>query len=281
MLSGTLPFCTKNDLNEKDKFSLRNSIINSEFKPIENISNEALDLLNGLLRKDPKKRFTINDVLNHSWLKNNFNYNNYHLFTKAEIVMMNQTYIDYRFAKNEDIKENFTMSNLNSDNISKEEINQNTKSIILAPYNTIKHFNNYFDDDFDEKNIQIKLENNILLFGNKVKEFNRNYELNNNGECDNGILINTKSSNSLSSIINNSVNLNLNDNNNNIDEDYENNKKNDFYLSKEDEEKRKEKILRKIEELGYDRNYTLEKLKSNELCHVTAVYYLLMNYENI
>ena len=97
----------------------------------------------------------------------------------------------------------------------------------------------------------------------------------------NPLLINTKSSNSLSSIINNSVNLNLNDNNNNIDEDYENNKKNDFYLSKEDEEKRKEKILRKIEELGYDRNYTLEKLKSNELCHVTAVYYLLMNYENI
>ncbi len=282
MLSGTLPFCTKNDLNEKDKFSLRNSIINSEFKPIENISNEALDLLNGLLRKDPKKRFKINDVLNHPWLKNNFNNynnNNYHLFTKAEIVMMNQTYIDYRFAKNEDIKENFTMSNLNSDDISKEEINQNTKSIILAPYNTIKHFNNYYDDDFDEINVKIKLENHILLFGNKVKEFNRNYELNNNGECDNGILINTKSSNSINSIINNSANLNLNDNI--VDDDNEKNKKNDFYLSKEDEEKRKEKILSKIEELGYDKNYTLEKLKSNELCHVTAVYYLMMNYENI
>ena len=282
MLSGTLPFCTKNDLNEKDKFSLRNSIINSEFKPIENISNEALDLLNGLLRKDPKKRFKINDVLNHPWLKNNFNNynnNNYHLFTKAEIVMMNQTYIDYRFAKNEDIKENFTMSNLNSDDISKEEINQNTKSIILAPYNTIKHFNNYYDDDFDEINVKIKLENHILLFGNKVKEFNRNYELNNNGECDNGILINTKSSNSINSIINNSANLNVNDNI--VDDDNEKNKKNDFYLSKEDEEKRKEKILSKIEELGYDKNYTLEKLKSNELCHVTAVYYLMMNYENI
>ena len=282
MLSGTLPFCTKNDLNEKDKFSLRNSIINSEFKPIENISNEALDLLNGLLRKDPKKRFKINDVLNHPWLKNNFNNynnNNYHLFTKAEIVMMNQTYIDYRFAKNEDIKENFTMSNLNSDEISKEEINQNTKSIILAPYNTIKHFNNYYDDDFDEINVKIKLENHILLFGNKVKEFNRNYELNNNGECDNGILINTKSSNSINSIINNSANLNVNDNI--VDDDNEKNKKNDLYFSKEDEEKRKEKILSKIEELGYDKNYTLEKLKSNELCHVTAVYYLMMNYENI
>ena len=193
--------------------------------------------------------------------------------------MMNQTYIDYRFAKNEDIKENFTMSNLNSDDISKEEINQNTKSIILAPYNTIKHFNNYYDDDFDEINVKIKLENHILLFGNKVKEFNRNYELNNNGECDNGILINTKSSNSINSIINNSANLNLNDNI--VDDDNEKNKKNDFYLSKEDEEKRKEKILSKIEELGYDKNYTLEKLKSNELCHVTAVYYLMMNYENI
>ena len=275
MLSGTLPFCSKGDLNEKEKYSLRNSIINSNFKPIENISFEALDLLNGLLRKDPKRRFKVNDVLNHPWLKNNNLNHNYHLFTKAEILIMSKTYIDYRYAKNEDIKENFTLSNLNVDEISKEEINHTTKSNILAPYNTNKQFVLSYEEDLDDK-YNINIENNNIFFINKVKEFNRNYELNNNGECDNGILINTKTSNSASSIFNNS-NLNLNDNKN-YDDDYE---KNDFYQIKEDEEIKKEKILNKIEEFGYDKNYTLEKINQNELCHVNAVYFLMMNYENI
>ena len=275
MLSGTLPFFTKGDLNNKEKYALRNSIINSNFKPIENISFEALDLLNGLLRKDPKRRFKVNDVLNHPWLKNNNLNNNYHLFTKAEILIMSKTYIDYRYAKNEDIKENFTLSNLNVDEISKEEINHTTKSNILAPYNTMKQFVLSYEEDLDDK-YNINIENNNIFFINKVKEFNRNYELNNNGECDNGILINTKTSNSASSIFNNS-NLNLNDNKN-YDDDYE---KNDFYQIKEDEEIKKEKILNKIEEFGYDKNYTLEKINQNELCHVNAVYFLMMNYENI
>ena len=188
---------------------------------------------------------------------------------------MSKTYIDYRYAKNEDIKENFTLSNLNVDEISKEEINHTTKSNILAPYNTMKQFVLSYEEDLDDK-YNINIENNNIFFINKVKEFNRNYELNNNGECDNGILINTKTSNSASSIFNNS-NLNLNDNKN-YDDDYE---KNDFYQIKEDEEIKKEKILNKIEEFGYDKNYTLEKINQNELCHVNAVYFLMMNYENI
>ena len=276
MLSGTLPFCSKGDLNEKEKYSLRNSIINSNFKPIENISFEALDLLNGLLRKDPKRRFKVNDVLNHPWLKNNNFNNNYHLFTKAELSLMSKTYIDYRYAKIEDIQENFTLSNLNVDEISKEEINHTTKSNILAPYNTMKQYVLSNEEDLDDKySNQIGLENNNIFFVNKVKEFNRNYELNNNGECDNGILINTKTSNSASSIFNNS-NLNLNDN-----YDEGDNGKNNFYKIKEDEEIKKQKILNKIEELGYDKNYILDKINKNELNHATTVYFLMMNYENI
>ncbi len=277
MLSGTLPFSAKGEVNEKEKYYLRNAIINAEFKPVENISDEALDLLNGLLRKDPKKRFKVNDVLNHPWMKNNNNNNYHHLFTKAELSLMSKTYIDYRFAKIEDIKETFTMSNLNNDEVSKEEINRTTKSNILAPYNTIKQYTVSYDDDFSDKNTNnVKLENDILFFCNKVKEYNRNYEINNNGECDNGILINTKTSNSVnSSIFNNSINIHLNDN---FDDD---DKKGDFYLNKEDEEKKKKKIIRKIEEMGYDKNYILEKINHNELCHVTAIYFLMMNYEDI
>ena len=39
---------------------------------IEKISDEARDLLNGLLNKNPKKRITIEEILNHPWL-NDFN----------------------------------------------------------------------------------------------------------------------------------------------------------------------------------------------------------------
>ena len=41
------------------------------------------------------------------------------------------------------------------------------------------------------------------------------------------------------------------------------------------------KILNKIQEFGYDKNYIIQKLNENELCHVTAIYYLMMNYESI
>jgi hypothetical protein len=189
---------------------------------------------------------------------------------------MSKTYIDYRYAKIDDIQENFTLSNLNVDEISKEEINHTTKSNILAPYNTMKQYVLSSEEDLDDKySNQIDLENNIIFFVNKVKEFNRNYELNNNGECDNGILINTKTSNSASSIFNNS-NLNLNDN-----YDEGDNGKNYFYQIKEDEEIKKQKILNKIEELGYEKNYILDKINKNELNHATTVYFLMMNYENI
>ena len=35
----------------------------------------------------------------------------------------------------------------------------------------------------------LKIENDVLKIFGKAKEYNRNYELNNNGEIDNGILI--------------------------------------------------------------------------------------------
>ena len=45
--------------------------------------------------------------------------------------------------------------------------------------------------------------------------------------------------------------------------------------------KKKKKIIRKIEEMGYDKKYIMEKINQNELCHVTTIYFLMMNYEDI
>jgi MAP/microtubule affinity-regulating kinase len=299
MLNGTLPFSTNDnfdnddsiDFNKKNTMTLRYNIIHNNPKIIENISNEAIDLLNGLLNKNPKLRFTVDDVLNHPWLKND-NYSNfkYHLFTKAEIIMLNKTYIDYRFAKLEDIKENFTVSNLNNDELNtnfQNNPNCTTKSYILAPFSTIKNFfpNDNSDEEIDDPDkIDIKLENNIILFANKIKEYNMNYELNNNGELDNGMIINSKTeSNSITSVINNSINLNEKSGFYYEDDENDNNKSKNVDLNqiKIEEDEKKEKILNKIEEFGYDKNYVIEKLNENDICHVTAIYYLMMYYENI
>lgn len=96
--------------------------------------------------------------------------------------------------------ENFTLKNLDT---LQETENQNvvTKSLILAPFNsTLKKNENW------RLAADLKIENDVMKICGKVKEANRNYELNNNGEIDNGFLINVENQNS---------NNNNNDNDNN------------------------------------------------------------------
>ena len=341
MLSGTLPFNYKNKKNEddeeeeeneeeeesfsekskskkneEDNFKLQYSIVYKEPKKIEKISGEARDLLKGLLNKDPKKRLTCEQILNHPWLNNckekNISAKKFHLFTKAENVMLSKTFIDYRKANYEDLKENFTLSNLenntgkNKQNSNKENITN--KSSILAPYNSIisesdditQRISIKSKDSFDDfNNSKIKLENELIAFSKKIKEFNRLYELNNNGEVDNGVLINSKTqssanltdrsssnkskSDALNINISNSNSLLLNENN----EDKKNKTnrgKNNSRKSLDEEMERHIKsnnILEQMKLMGYNRNYVLDCVKKNELCHASAVYYLMMNYENI
>ena len=293
MLSGSLPFNIKNKNNNKEDMALnsikdknniflQNQIVNVKPKEIENISIEAKNLLKGLLNKNPSKRLTCSQILNHPWLKHsNNNMDSLNLFTKAELTMMSKTYIDYRKGELEDLKENFTLSNLRNDEIKLEEKNITTKSTILDPFNScINNDNNssnndlvIMDDSFDDfKNENIKLENDIMIFNNKVKEFNLNFEVNNNQEVDNGMIIKTQSDNvSSSSSMNNS--LSLNDISKDFIEEKNNNKKNELNVDKN--------ILNEIEQYGYDKKYVLNCIENNKLCHASTVFYLLKNYKDI
>ena len=293
MLSGSLPFNIKNKNNNKEDMALnsikdknniflQNQIINVKPKEIENISIEAKNLLKGLLNKNPSKRLTCSQILNHPWLKHsNNNMDSLNLFTKAELTMMSKTYIDYRKGELEDLKENFTLSNLRNDEIKLEEKNITTKSTILDPFNScINNDNNssnndlvIMDDSFDDfKNENIKLENDIMIFNNKVKEFNLNFEVNNNQEVDNGMIIKTQSDNvSSSSSMNNS--LSSNDISKDFIEEKNNNKKNELNVDKN--------ILNEIEQYGYDKKYVLNCIENNKLCHASTVFYLLKNYKDI
>ena len=341
MLSGTLPFNYKNKKNEddeeeeeneeeeesfsekskskkneEDNFKLQYSIVYKEPKKIEKISDEARDLLKGLLNKDPKKRLTCEQILNHPWLNNckekNISAKKFHLFTKAENVMLSKTFIDYRKANYEDLKENFTLSNLEN-NTGKNKQNSNeenitNKSSILAPYNSIisesdditQRISIKSNDSFDDfNNSKIKLENELIAFSKKIKEFNRLYELNNNGEVDNGVLINSKTQSSANLTDRSSSNKSKSDafninisnsnslllNENNEDKKNKTNRgKNNSRKSLDEEMERHIKsnnILEQMKLMGYNRNYVLDCVKKNELCHASAVYYLMMNYENI
>ena len=308
MLSGTLPFNLKSKNNKKENISfngnkrynntyLQNQIISVKPREIENISEEAKDLLKGILNKNPEKRLTCNQILNHPWLKNAKNLdlfdinNKNNLFTKAETTMMLKTYIDYRRGDIEDLKENFTLSNLRNDEVKLEDKNISTKSSILTPFNSGLINNSLNDesikeDEFDDfKNSKITLENDLMIFNNKVKEYNFNFEMNNNQEVDNGMIIKTHSENSLSSIIQYSSDKNISiykDNDMINENDYISlyNKElndNSIDLNKE----KMNKVLDEIEKLGYDKKYVLNCIENNILCHASTVFYLLINYGEI
>ena len=308
MLSGTLPFNLKNnesssmDEESDNNIELQYSIINKEPKHIEKISDEARDLLKGLLNKNPNKRLTIDQILEHPWLKmdekNIKNNKKYHLFTKAEMIMLSKTYIDYRNGAIDDLKENFTISNLKINDTKKNGAenklkNISSKSSLLAPYNTLiqddESMSDYdIKDSFDDlTNPNINLENEIIVINNKVKEFNLNYELNNNGECDNGMLINSKTG-TLSVSNNNTLNnknesqLTNRSRRRNNDEDINIlDELNENEEQEEDYEKKVNIILDEIEKIGYDREYVLNCVNKNILCHASAVFYLMLNYKNI
>ena len=230
--------------------------------------------------------------------------------------MLSKTFIDYRKANYEDLKENFTLSNLESNSNKKKdnskEENITNKSSILAPYNSIISENEENlsqrisirnNDSFDDfNNSKIKLENELIAFSKKIKEFNRLYELNNNGEVDNGVLINSKTQSSVNmtdrSNSNKSkadgININISNSNSFLfienNENVESNKKrinkgkNVSKKSLDEEMERNIKsnnILEQMKYMGYNKNYVLDCVKKNELCHASAVYYLMMNYENI
>ena len=285
MLSGELPFKTDKSVNKDSE--LEYAIINTTPKEIENISEEAKDLIKGLLCKNPSKRLTCEEILKHPWLKDDKEKDKdiCQLFTKNEMVMLSKSYIDYRKDKNENLKEYFNMSNLFNDdnekddnkNIDKEYLkNDQSKSVILTPFNTMLSSENETilieqNDCLDSINKNIQIKNNIIDIGNKVKQHYRLYELNNNHEIDNGIMI-------YSQLLPDFINAHKNFDEMSMDNKIENKSENE--IDNQIKGKR-DKILDQMENFGFNKDYLLSCLKNNELNYCTSTYFLLVNYEDI
>ena len=99
---------------------------------------------------------------------------------------MSKSNVDYKNGQKDDLIENFTLKNLDTQKDSENQ-NINTKSQILAP------FNSSMKKEQSLLHKELKVENEVMKYCAQAKDANRNYELNNNGEIDNGILINPQS----------------------------------------------------------------------------------------
>ena len=113
-----------------------------------------------------------------------------------------------------------------------------------------------------------------------------NYELNNNEEIDNGMLINSKDE-----LMSEQTNKDNNDKNDDKLENYIKNNNNikDINIIKKNHRPNSPYkqppinmyFVKMVCELGYDEEYVVKSLEKNTLNHATTIYYLFSNYENI
>ena len=301
LLMGTIPFKAQN-LNE-----LQGLIMSGNHKQIDGISNNANDLLNKLLEINPNKRINVDEALNHPWFSENIDDDNkFNLFTKAEQILLSKNNADYRNCTNEEIIENFTIENLDTNKFN-ENKNNKTKSYIFAPFNTSFYSDELNLDNLDikENNLEegLKIQNNIILFEQDANALNRQYELNNNGEIDHGVIINTSYEKEINKNLENE-NKEQNEkkeNINNFSNDIENEiieKENYIQINKakisNDSNRNKynnmnttlaypstmtldENVMKNMESLGYKKDYIQKCILNNELNYCHATYYLLLN----
>jgi hypothetical protein len=106
------------------------------------------------------------------------------LFTPAEKILLSKSNINYKNPNTDEMIEHFTLKNL--DTLQETEgQNVNTRSQILAPFNSSAVQTN----ELIEISLEVKPEADIFKFLGKAKEANRKYELDNNCDIDNGIII--------------------------------------------------------------------------------------------
>eukprot|EP01022_Parablepharisma_sp_SALTPOND_P025584 TRINITY_DN5_c0_g2_i1.p1 TRINITY_DN5_c0_g2~~TRINITY_DN5_c0_g2_i1.p1 ORF type:complete len:1045 (-),score=116.51 TRINITY_DN5_c0_g2_i1:7703-10837(-) len=174
MLYGTVPFKANNmkDLHKlitKGKYSLK-----------DGITDEAKDLLRRMLECDPRRRIPIPAIFKHKWMQGDMKAV---IFTEEEIEAVMKEYEYTRKEGNIENRTLFTEQNIDS-TVNDLTKNITTKSIILAPFNSTKSNISGIDPSV-EKILKDKKE--VIKFAAKVRDIDRQYEKNNNGEIDNGV----------------------------------------------------------------------------------------------
>ena len=281
MLSGVQPFCAD---SMKD---LEKIILEGKYDKIEDVSDEANDLIDKMIQLEPKKRLTEDEILNHPWIVNiNLNHRNkLSLFTDAEKILLSKFNVDYLSSDKSELIENFSLKNLETNKFSQDK--GNTKSLIFAPYNSyIEEYDEENKDKrkekkepFEEEIIykELEIRNDICKYANLVRQANLQYELSNNQDFDNGFIKTQKEEEF----------KNENEKIEKIDEEnilsarlsgLNSPKVRSANDSFEESEKLQinKNLLKEIENnVGYDRKYIINCLKKNIINYATATYFLM------
>lgn len=166
---------------------LHKLIIAGEYQLKDDISEESRDLLKKILEKDPEKRIKIDEILEHSWLQNIKTDIDIFTATEKDIMRIEFTYNDTdRLNRNtqvNDDEDTFTDHNLDSTFNSLVK-NNSTKSVILAPFNSTK---SHFSDLHSSMEEIMYKKGEKLKLAPRIRDFDRQYEFNNNCELDNGV----------------------------------------------------------------------------------------------
>ena len=179
MLYGTVPF-KGNSMNE-----LHNLIISGNVTFKDDISSSAINLLKGLLECDPNKRLTTDQILGHEWLSDVKYDINIFTETEKEIIKTEFTYNDTRRLNRNMRNESTVFTEHQLDSVHNSlDVNQTTKSVILAPFNSTRSHISELHDSFKE---QMYRKGEVLKLNAKVRDIDRQYEFNNNCELDNGV----------------------------------------------------------------------------------------------
>jgi len=158
----------------------------------EEISEQAKDLIRGLLNVDPKKRLGVRKVLMHPWLAG-AELLSTDIFNEQEkeVIRSEFTYNDpSRFNRNERVNHEEEpwdcFTELNLDSMNQTLRNASEKSTILAPFNsTMSDVDAFFKEILQMAPMEEKKE--TLKFAARCRDQDRQYEINNNAELDNGV----------------------------------------------------------------------------------------------
>lgn len=180
MLYGTVPF------KAASMDELHGLILRGIYTLKDDISQEARDMLRGLLEINPHKRLNYDQINSHPWLADMDS--QLQLFNQHErdLIKKEYTYNDpsrYNRNENEEPVDCFTEHNI--DSVYNTMKNCSEKSIILAPFNSTQ------SEDIEVFKKRIKpmiMEKALVLRLSRLcREVDRQYEFNNNGQLDNGV----------------------------------------------------------------------------------------------
>eukprot|EP00826_Nyctotherus_ovalis_P045050 TRINITY_DN4930_c0_g1_i10.p1 TRINITY_DN4930_c0_g1~~TRINITY_DN4930_c0_g1_i10.p1 ORF type:complete len:487 (-),score=150.53 TRINITY_DN4930_c0_g1_i10:288-1748(-) len=164
MLHGSVPFRAS---SVKDLHAL---ILKGKYSLKEDISEDARDLIKNLLEKDPRRRFSIPEILAHRWMRRATTATS--LFTREERESCREVWLDSEAA-----------STLTGQSL--ESVRSEPKSLVLGPFNTTLSERGMTELVPEECDLVDKRK--VIKFMGKVREADDKYEKDNNGEIDNGI----------------------------------------------------------------------------------------------